>query len=196
MLDRVGGEVARATTIVRYAEGSAFSEHTHTLGEEYVVLQGIFSDETGDHGPGRYVRNPPTSRHTPYSTPGCVIFVKLRQFDPGDRTWVDTELGVGAPTSGIGLPRTWLLHEDIHEQVVFEEWAPGLKGELGHRGGLEMLVVSGSATLDGEALPPWSWVRLPPDDRAAVTSNGARVWIKRGHLTALARLGPPAYGSA
>ena len=33
MLDRIGGEVARATTIVRYAPGSKFSAHTHTGGE-------------------------------------------------------------------------------------------------------------------------------------------------------------------
>ncbi|MEP5152472.1 cupin domain-containing protein, partial [Planktotalea sp.] len=36
MLDRIGGEVARATTIVRYAPGSQFSEHTHTGGEEFI----------------------------------------------------------------------------------------------------------------------------------------------------------------
>ena len=40
MLDRIGDEVARATTIVRYAPGSAFSAHTHTGGEEFLVLEG------------------------------------------------------------------------------------------------------------------------------------------------------------
>ena len=38
MLDRIGGEVARATSIVRYARGSAFSEHTHAGGEEFIVV--------------------------------------------------------------------------------------------------------------------------------------------------------------
>lgn len=74
MLDRIGGEVARATTIVRYAAGSAFSEHTHTGGEEFIVLEGVFSDEHGDFPAGSYIRNPPTSAHTPGSAPGCVIF--------------------------------------------------------------------------------------------------------------------------
>jgi anti-sigma factor ChrR (cupin superfamily) len=44
MLDRIGDEVARATSIVRYAPGSAFSSHVHTGGEEFVVLEGVFQD--------------------------------------------------------------------------------------------------------------------------------------------------------
>src|SRR4029453_8145250 len=85
MLDRIGGEVARATSIVRYAPGSRFSRHTHSGGEEFFVLEGVFQDERGDYPAGSEVRNPPDSSHTPGSRPGCVIFVKLRQFDPDDR---------------------------------------------------------------------------------------------------------------
>src|SRR5262245_3272776 len=76
MLDRIGEEVARATSIVRYAPHSHFSPHTHGGGEEFLVLDGIFQDEHGDYPAGSYVRNPPTTRHTPGSEPGCVIFVK------------------------------------------------------------------------------------------------------------------------
>lgn len=47
MLDRVGEEVARASSIVRYAPGSAFSPHTHSGGEEFIVLEDVFSDEHG-----------------------------------------------------------------------------------------------------------------------------------------------------
>jgi anti-sigma factor ChrR (cupin superfamily) len=39
MLDRIGDEVARATTIVRYAPGSQFSPHVHGDGEEFLVLE-------------------------------------------------------------------------------------------------------------------------------------------------------------
>src|SRR6056297_2598515 len=63
MLDRIGNEVARATTIVRFDPGSAFSAHTHDGGEEYLVLDGTFQDEDGDFPAGSYVRNPPTSSH-------------------------------------------------------------------------------------------------------------------------------------
>src|SRR5262252_7233867 len=86
MLDRIGDEVARATSIVRYAPHSRFAPHTHGGGEEFLVLEGVFQDEHGDHPAGTYVRNPPTSSHTPGSEPGCTIFVKLWQFDPDDRT--------------------------------------------------------------------------------------------------------------
>jgi anti-sigma factor ChrR (cupin superfamily) len=78
MLERDGGEVARATSIVRYAPNSRFDPHTHGGGEEFLVLEGVFSDEHGDYGPGMYVRNPPGSRHTPRSADGCTILVKLR----------------------------------------------------------------------------------------------------------------------
>src|SRR4029077_70981 len=93
MLDRVGDEVARATSIVRYAPESRFSAHTHGGGEEFLVLEGVFQDEHGDYPAGSYVRNPPTSRHTPGSAPGCVLFVKLWQFDPEDRVHARIDTG-------------------------------------------------------------------------------------------------------
>src|SRR6516162_7839128 len=93
MLDRIGDEVARATSIVRYAPGSHFSPHTHGGGEEFFVLEGVFQDEHGEFPAGSYVRNPPTSRHTPGSVPGCILFVKLWQFDLSDRTRVGINTG-------------------------------------------------------------------------------------------------------
>jgi predicted glycosyltransferase len=62
MLDRIGGEIARATSIVRYAPNSKFSPHVHTGGEEFVVLEGVFQDEHGDFPAGSYIRNPPDER--------------------------------------------------------------------------------------------------------------------------------------
>lgn len=88
MLDRIGEELARATSIVRYAPGSHFSAHGHPGGEEFLVLDGVFSDERGDYPAGTYVRNPIGSRHAPFSREGCTIFVKLMQFDAADRAEV------------------------------------------------------------------------------------------------------------
>ena len=85
MLERDGDEVARATTIVRYASGSSFSAHTHGGGEEFLVLDGVFSDDKGDYPAGTYVRNPVGSTHTPFSKEGSTILVKLRQMFPEDR---------------------------------------------------------------------------------------------------------------
>ena len=108
MLDRIGDEVARATSIVRYAPRSRFSPHTHGGGEEFLVLDGVFQDEHGDFPPGSYIRNPPTSSHTPGSAPGCTIFVKLWQFDPDDRTHVRLDTagmtyGPASERAGVGL---------------------------------------------------------------------------------------------
>jgi anti-sigma factor ChrR (cupin superfamily) len=38
LLSREGGEDARATSVVRYAPGAAFSAHLHPQGEEILVL--------------------------------------------------------------------------------------------------------------------------------------------------------------
>ncbi|MCZ6619426.1 MAG: cupin domain-containing protein, partial [Gammaproteobacteria bacterium] len=84
MLDRIGKEVAVATSFVRYAQHSKFPAHNHDLGEEFIVLEGEFGDEHGRYPPVSYVRNPPGTSHTPFSDPGCLIFVKLRQFAPAD----------------------------------------------------------------------------------------------------------------
>ena len=84
LLARDGGEVARATSVVRYEPGARFDLHTHALGEEILVLEGTLSDESGDYGPGTYIKNPPGSAHAPFSESGCTLFVKLRHMDPQD----------------------------------------------------------------------------------------------------------------
>src|SRR5579864_5785908 len=104
MLDRIGDELARATSIVRYAPNSRFSAHTHGGGEEFLVLDGVFEDEHGDYPAGSYVRNPPTTRHTPGSAPGCTLFVKLWQFDPKDRTPVRLDTAKMAYRPAPGRP--------------------------------------------------------------------------------------------
>lgn len=184
MLDRIGGEVARATTIVRYAPGSAFSAHVHTGGEEYLVLDGVFQDEHGDFPVGSYVRNPPGSRHTPRSVPGCTIFVKLWQFDPDDRTPVHVDTATAAFAADRPGVETLPLFRDDREQVSLERWAPRAVVGLDASAGLELLVLDGGFTEAGERFESQSWLRLPVGAAALATAgpDGARVWIKRDHL--------------
>ena len=197
MLDRIGDEVARATSIVRYAPGSSFSPHVHTGGEEFLVLEGVFQDEHGYFPEGSYIRNPPESRHAPGSEPGCVIFVKLWQFDLADRSHVriDTaKLGSVADATRPGV-RASPLFRDAREDVRIEEWAAGSTVTLPTAGGAELLLLDGGAVESGEALRRHSWLRLPGDDEAtfAVGPAGARAWIKTGHLRfADAPVVPPA----
>jgi anti-sigma factor ChrR (cupin superfamily) len=189
MLDRIGAEIARATTIVRYAPGSAFSPHTHDGGEEFFVLDGVFQDEHGDFPKGSYVRNPPTSRHIPRSAPGCMIFVKLHQFDPADRTQVRIDTRDGAWASATGRPGVALLplFADANENVRLEKWDAGARIELDAPGGFEVLVLEGGFHEGGEDLVVQSWLRLPACARLQATAGpgGALLWVKTGHLTPL-----------
>lgn len=183
MLDRIGGEVARATTIVRYAPGSKFSEHTHTGGEEFIVLEGVFQDEHGDFPEGAYVRNPPTTAHTPGSAPGCTIFVKLWQFDMDDRNQFRKNMAeeLAAAVNGVATAE---LHRDARETVTYSHLDAGATLETGAAGGIEMLVIAGSVTESGDTLGKGAWLRLPDGIglKAKAGSDGAKLWIKTGHL--------------
>jgi anti-sigma factor ChrR (cupin superfamily) len=186
MLDRIGDEVARATSIVRYAAGSRFSPHTHGGGEEFLVLDGVFQDEHGDYPAGSYVRNPPASRHTPGSAPGCTIFVKLWQFAPADRREVRLKTAGMAYDADARRARVerLSLFRDEHEDVRLEQWSPGAAIGLDVPGGAELLVLDGAFDRDGERFEPLSWLRLPAGSvlRANTGANGCRLWIKTGHL--------------
>jgi hypothetical protein len=183
MLDRIGDEVARATSIVRYAPNSAFSQHTHTGGEEFIVLDGVFQDEHGDYPAGTYVRNPPTSAHTPGSKEGCTIFVKLWQFDPDDRAQFRKDMAqeLHDPVEGVA---TAVLHRDAREVVRYSQMGAGATLTSEDEGGIELLVIAGSLTCSGEDLGAGSWLRLPDGQalRASAGPEGAKVWIKTGHL--------------
>lgn len=183
MLDRIGGEVARATTIVRYAPNSKFSAHTHTGGEEFIVLDGVFQDEHGDFPEGTYVRNPPTTAHTPGSEPGCTIFVKLWQFDMDDRNQFRKNMAdeLASPVDGVA---TGELHRDDKETVTYSHIDAGAALSNADAGGIEMLVIAGSVTESGETLGKGAWLRLPEGQSLLVVAGGegAKVWIKTGHL--------------
>lgn len=186
MLDRVGGEVARATTIVRYAPRSYFSAHTHGGGEEFLVLEGVFSDEHGDFPAGSYVRNPRGSRHTPFSDDGCTIFVKLWQFDPGDQSHVRLSAETLRYTPIADRPGVTAvpLHSFGEEVVRLESWDGLAPIHIDNPSGLELLVLDGTLSEEGDLLEAESWLRLPPgsDLEAVAGPAGCTVWIKSGHL--------------
>ncbi|KAI9002469.1 ChrR cupin-like domain-containing protein [Hyaloraphidium curvatum] len=216
-LDRVGDEVARATSLVRYLPGGSFPPHTHGGGEEFLVLEGEFGDEHGLYPSGSYVRNPVGSRHNPRVGPsGCLILVKLRWMR-GDEPYVswsaDTrELRTESPYPAVGgswppvdLPPG--TPEEKGATTVY--YSPKSKSgtervrivELGtgpgqvrafdvprkeiDSGGIEILVLDGSVSFDGEAWGRWDWVRRPATSKAGrialAWEEDAKVFVKTGY---------------
>jgi len=187
MLDRIGEEVARATSFVRYAPNSMFSRHTHVGGEEFLVLEGEFGDEHGRYPVGTYVRNPIGTAHTPeVGEQGCLIFVKLYQFENDDQAQlvVDTRATSWSPGLIPGL-EVMSLHDYRGEQVALVRWAPNTQfASHKHRGGEEILVIDGSFYDEHGEYPAGTWIRNPHQSEHSpyTRDEGALIYVKVGHL--------------
>lgn len=188
MLDRIGDEKARATSIVRYAPNSAFPEHEHPLGEEFLVLEGTFSDEHGDYPAGTYVRNPDGTRHSPFSKDGCTILVKLRQFADDDTRQFSIDTNT-VEWEARGVPGLFgiTLHAHGTEEVRMSKFEPGASvADDPHPGGEEVLVLAGTLKDEYGTYPAGTWLRQPDGSRHAPWSDdGCILWVKRGHLPAV-----------
>lgn len=189
MLDRIGGEVARATSLVRYAAASSFPAHGHALGEEFLVLDGVFSDEHGDYPAGTYVRNPPLSHHAPRTAPGCTILVKLRQMTPDEkeRLVVQTTRAAWEAGEQAGLSRLPLHTVVGGETVALERLAPSTAlPEMDCPAGEEIFILTGDLSDGARHYRKGTWIRNPPGFRRALSSTGGvTYWVKRGHLRAM-----------
>lgn len=188
MLSRIGDEAAQATSIVRYDPGSRFPAHTHPRGEEILVLEGVFQDDSGDWPAGAYLRSPDGSSHAPSSATGCILFVKLRQFPLGDdqtvrRSPMSTTATAPLPARGA---TSAVLFSSQAEQVQIVSWGPDERIDMTNQDGLELLVLEGSLAEGTEIFPRLSWLRLPPSNDLQARSGpaGCRAWIKTGHLKA------------
>ena len=158
MLDRIGGEKARATSLVRYYPNSDFPEHQHPDGEEILVLSGTFSEAGKDYPAGWYLRNPPDSQHQPSSKEGALIFVKLRQMNRGVQDYVrldtnDTANWVEQPY-GARCP----LFENEFEKVDLIRLNPGEEMLVT---GAEILLLQGELRNGEETEMSGTWIRLP-----------------------------------
>ena len=199
MLERDGEEVARATSLVRYAPGSHFSPHVHGGGEEFLVLEGVFSDEHGDYGPGHYVRNPPGSSHRPRSDGGCTIFVKLRQMLPDDQAFVRIDSNSAPWQPGLVAGLSVLpLYDHPAEQVALVRWAPGTRFTAHqHPGGEEIFVLEGVFEDEQGRYPRGTWLRNPPGSvHEPFSRQGCTIYVKTGHLAPQVTSRSVAYASA
>jgi anti-sigma factor ChrR (cupin superfamily) len=185
MLSRSGEESGKATSVVRYAPGTSFRGHDHPLGEEIFVLDGVFEDEFGAYPAGTYIKNPAGSRHSPFSTEGCLLFVKLDQLhkDDGERVVVRPNERVWQPGIVDGLGVVGLdSFETTHTALV--SWRPGTRFHRHrHFGGEEIFVVSGVFEDEHQAYPAGTWIRSPHlSEHEPFSMHGCLILVKTGHL--------------
>lgn len=190
MLDRVGAEKARATSLVRYAPNSHFPHHQHPGGEEILVLSGTFSADDKHYLAGWYLRNPPASGHTPYSDEGAVIFVKLRQMSPSEERHVAIDTHDSANWQRVGNREVCPLFSDDSEQVSLQRlsasdalFTEDLMTQI-EAGGAELLVVEGTLIEGDQTYKQGSWIRWPVGTQPQIKAGeeGATVYLKTGHL--------------
>jgi anti-sigma factor ChrR (cupin superfamily) len=185
MLARDEQENPRATSVVRYAAGSTFSQHSHPLGEEIIVLEGVFADEHGDYPAGTYIKNPPGSAHSPRSPMGCTLFVKLKQMDAGDSQRVvvrpsDQQWRPGLVRGLSVMP----LDQFGTTHTALVRWAPGtFFSKHQHFGGEEIFVLEGTFQDEYASYPAGSWIRSPHMSvHQPYSETGCLIFVKVGHL--------------
>lgn len=187
LLERQGDEVARATSIVRYAPGSQFPEHRHPGGEEILVLEGVFEDETGAYPAGSYLKNPPGTAHSPSSKEGCLLFVKLLHMKQDDQNEVRVNWEQAAWRPGL-VPGLSVLPLDEFEtqHTALVRWAPGTQFNFHrHFGGEEIFVIEGQLQDEHGIYKTGDWIRSPHGSTHTPSSpEGCLIYVKVGHLPA------------
>lgn len=186
MLDRVGNETARATSLVRYAPQTMFPEHEHPLGEEILVLSGTFTENGHQHYPaGWYLRNPDGSKHTPSSEDGTLIFVKLMQMSKDHTETIRINTHASENWQTIGQRLICPLYVSHNEHTYLEKLKPHQNFDEHILKGIELLVIQGELIMNGETFLAGSWVRLPiqSSHHFYASAAGATLYVKTGHLS-------------
>ena len=180
-------ESGQVTSVVRYEPKSRFPAHDHPEGEEILVLDGVFSDEHGDWPAGNYLLNPVGFRHTPFSEPGCLLFVKLRQFPGRERRHVvvDTQKLAWQPSSIPGVTQKALYqHAGFHDTMRLERWDSQTDlGTIPYERGAELFVLEGEFADDAGAYSAGCWMRLPVgSEHHPRSARGCTLYIKTAGL--------------
>jgi len=180
-------ESGQVTSVVRYEPHSRFPTHDHPEGEEIFVLGGVFSDEHGNWPAGTYLLNPEGFRHTPFSVPGCLLFVKLRQFPGRARRHIaiDTDK-IAWETSSIRA----VAYKPLYQQAGFsdlmrlERWEPHADlGGIYYEHGGELFVLEGDFTDEAGTYSKGYWLRLPAGSiHHPRSAGGCTLYVKRSGL--------------
>jgi anti-sigma factor ChrR (cupin superfamily) len=184
-------EAGQVTAVVRYEPNSEFPRHDHPDGEEILVLEGVFSDEHGDWPAGTFLLNPEGFRHTPFSKPGCVLFVKLRQFPGRDRRHivVDTHALPWEPTAIAGVTHKSLYQQPGFADVIhLERWAAQADlGVVPYPHGAELCVLEGAFVDEQGTYGAGCWLRFPVNSaHHPCTVEECTLYVKQSGLAYLA----------
>jgi len=183
-LEKEFEESGHTTSFVIFSPGASFPRHSHPMGEEIFVLEGVFSGEFGHYPAGTYLRNPPGSNHTPFTNEGCKLFVKLDQFDlrdnvqvvirPEDRIW----------QQGHGNLKVLSLHEFETQHTALVFWPENEKfSEHQHWGGEEIVVLQGEFCDESGCYKQNSWIRNPHlSKHTPYVKHETLILVKTGHL--------------
>ncbi|SEK14187.1 cupin domain-containing protein [Paraburkholderia diazotrophica] len=187
MLDRLGGETARATSIVRYASASSFPLHQHPGGEEILVLSGTFSEGNQHYPAGWYLRNPTGSSHQPSSDGGAIIFVKLGQMPPEEDRSVRIDTRNPSRWERRAGREVCPLFADASEQTVLVRLDRDEPLFANAVNSAELLVLAGELWTDGRQYVRGSWLRLPAGEYPDYVAgpHGAALYLKTGHFAGL-----------
>lgn len=183
-LARENAEHGHATSLVRYEPGASFSGHGHPMGEEILVLEGTFSDQTGDYPAGTYIRNPEGFYHKPFSKQGTLLLVKLHQFQEGDNRQVVIDTKRAHSRAGKGKRRVMDLHRFKEEHVSLECWPAGERARpRTYIGGGEIYVVRGELIDGRDRYPAGTWIRSPHGSiHTPRVEEETVLWMKTGHI--------------
>jgi len=187
-LYRLGGEFGPVTSLVRYAPGGAFPEHSHPEGEEILVLDGVFSDEHGDYPADTFLMNPHGSRHSPRSDSGCTLFVRLRQYPGTDRLRLveDTRTRTSWQAGLVGglSVRPLYSQDGYGENVALVRWDAGTHFQRHtHWGGEEILVLEGEFGDEHGRYPEGTWIRSPHlSQHTPFSETGCLIYVRVGGL--------------
>jgi len=183
-LAREEAEHGHATSIVRYDAGASYAAHGHPLGEEILVLEGTFSDENGDYPAGRYFRNPEGYRHAPFSKDGCVLLVKLHQFQSDDHEHINIDTNNADWLEGHGNLEVMPLHDFKGESTALVHWPAGEHFlPHHHAGGEEIYVIRGEFIDEFGRYPEGSWIRSPHMSKHdPYVEEDTVILVKVGHL--------------
>ena len=189
-LEREAPESGQVTSLVEYLPGAHFPQHVHPQGEEILVLSGVFSDESGDYPAGSYLRSPAASQHSPFSKPGCLLFVKLNQFSAQDSQFIRLSPAQQRWQRTRGGQQQSVLHTHGDELTLLVDCVAGEVLELPAGTGGELLILEGGFEVDAPSvkdarvrLPRYSWLRdAALAARTLVATEPGRVLLKLGAL--------------